>query len=60
MTASLLPLFRPSRVAVVGASSNPDKMGYQIFRNIREAGFAGVRTRGLTGGIATIYLGTKL
>ncbi len=41
MTASLLPLFRPSRVAVVGASSNPDKMGYQILRNIREAGFAG-------------------
>ncbi len=41
MTASLRPLFCPSRVAVIGASSNPDKMGYQIFRNIREAGFAG-------------------
>ncbi len=41
MIASLKPLFRPSRVAVVGASSNPDKMGFQIFRNIRDAGFAG-------------------
>ncbi len=41
MSASLEALFRPSRVAVVGASSNPDKMGFQIFRNIREAGFAG-------------------
>ncbi len=41
MTASLEALFRPSRVAVVGASSNPEKMGFQIFRNIREAGFAG-------------------
>ncbi len=41
MTASLQSLFRPSRVAVIGASSNPGKMGFQIFRNIREAGFAG-------------------
>jgi acetyltransferase len=37
----LSPLFRPSRIAVVGASSNPEKMGFQIFRNIREAGYAG-------------------
>src|SRR5512146_543586 len=41
MTASLNALFRPSRLAVVGASSNPEKMGFQIFRNIRDAGFAG-------------------
>ena len=41
MAAPLSPLFRPSRVAVVGASSNPEKMGFQIFRNIREAGYAG-------------------
>ncbi len=41
MNGSLKPLFCPSRVAVVGASSNPEKMGFQIFRNIREAGFAG-------------------
>ncbi len=38
---SLEPLFRPTRIAVVGASANPDKMGFQIFRNIRDAGFAG-------------------
>ncbi|MBP2677752.1 MAG: hypothetical protein H6Q82_817, partial [Deltaproteobacteria bacterium] len=26
MTSPLSPLFRPSRIAVIGASSNPDKM----------------------------------
>jgi acyl-CoA synthetase (NDP forming) len=41
MSASLQPLFRPSRIAVVGASANPDKMGFQIFRNIRDGGFPG-------------------
>ena len=41
MSGSLSPLFRPQRVAVVGASSNPEKMGFQIFRNIVEAGFRG-------------------
>jgi len=41
MGSPLSPLFRPSRIAVVGASSNPDKMGFQILRNIREAGFPG-------------------
>ena len=41
MTSPLSPLFRPSRIAVIGASSNPDKMGFQVFRNIMEAGYAG-------------------
>jgi acetate---CoA ligase (ADP-forming) len=41
MSTSLQPLFRPNRIAVVGASSNPEKMGFQIFRNIVEAGFQG-------------------
>nr|MDA8121993.1 CoA-binding protein [Deltaproteobacteria bacterium] len=41
MSGSLHPLFRPERVVVVGASSNPEKMGFQIFRNIVEAGYAG-------------------
>lgn len=41
MSGSLSQLFRPERVAVVGASSNPEKMGFQIFRNIVEAGFKG-------------------
>ena len=41
MSGSLSPLFRPETVAVVGASSNPEKMGFQIFRNIVEAGFLG-------------------
>ena len=41
MSGSLAPLFRPERVAVIGASSSPEKMGFQIFRNIVEAGFRG-------------------
>jgi acetyltransferase len=41
MPGSLEPLFRPERVAVIGASSSPEKMGFQIFRNIVEAGFEG-------------------
>jgi acyl-CoA synthetase (NDP forming) len=41
MGSPLSALFRPSRIAVIGASSNPDKMGFQIFRNIRDAGFSG-------------------
>ena len=41
MSGSLDALFRPERVAVVGASSSPEKMGFQIFRNIVEAGFPG-------------------
>jgi acetyltransferase len=41
MSTSLQPLFRPARIAVIGASANPEKKGFQIFRNIREAGFPG-------------------
>lgn len=41
MAPSLEPLFRPARIAVVGASSNPEKMGYQILANILGAGFSG-------------------
>lgn len=41
MTRSLEPLFRPRRVAVIGASSNPEKMGFQIFQNMVNAGFSG-------------------
>jgi len=41
VASPLSPLFRPSRVAVIGASSNPEKMGFQIFRNIKDAGYAG-------------------
>ena len=41
MSDSLQPLFRPDRIAVIGASARPEKMGYQILRNILDAGFAG-------------------
>jgi acyl-CoA synthetase (NDP forming) len=41
MLSALTPLFRPGRIAVIGASANPEKMGFQIFRNILDAGFPG-------------------
>lgn len=41
MSESLRPLFCPERLAVVGASAKPDKLGFQIFRNILDAGFGG-------------------
>ena len=41
MGDSLHALFRPDRIAVIGASARPEKMGYQILRNILDAGFAG-------------------
>ncbi len=41
MSDSLRPLFRPDRIAVIGASAKPEKMGFQILRNILDAGFAG-------------------
>ena len=34
-------LFRPKAVAVVGASTQPEKLGFQVFRNLVEAGFDG-------------------
>lgn len=41
MSGSLEFLFRPRAIAVVGASSNPAKMGFQITKNIVDAGFGG-------------------
>jgi acetate---CoA ligase (ADP-forming) len=41
MSDSLQPLFRPNRLAVIGASAKPGKLGFTIFKNILEAGFEG-------------------
>lgn len=35
-------IFRPHRVAIVGASDQPGKVGYTLLRNMITAGFAGV------------------
>ncbi|MEX2465705.1 MAG: acetate--CoA ligase family protein [Gemmatimonadota bacterium] len=40
-TASLAALFRPSSVAVIGASRDPEKVGHRIFRSILDGGFQG-------------------
>ena len=41
MSDSLRALFRPDRIAVIGASAKPGKLGFTIFKNILEAGFGG-------------------
>src|SRR6266705_1837351 len=41
MSDSLQALFRPNRLAVIGASAKPEKMGFQILKNILDAGFGG-------------------
>lgn len=40
-TKSLDSIFRPSSVAIVGASSNPEKTGHIILKNIIDGGFRG-------------------
>ena len=39
--AALSPLFEPSSVAIIGASQNPDKVGFQILQNLLQSGFKG-------------------
>ncbi len=34
-------LFNPNSVAIVGASSNPEKIGYAVIKNMVESGFSG-------------------
>lgn len=41
MSVPLEPLFRPQSIAVVGASANPDKLGYVLLKNIIDYGFSG-------------------
>ncbi len=41
MSDSLQALFRPNRLAVIGASAKPGKLGFTIFKNILDAGFGG-------------------
>jgi acyl-CoA synthetase (NDP forming) len=38
----LTPLFAPARVAVVGVSRNPAKLGYRLLENVKTSGFGGV------------------
>ena len=40
-TDNLDAVLDPSSVAVIGASTNPDKIGHQILKNIVDAGFSG-------------------
>ena len=37
----LSKVFRPNSVAVIGASANPDKIGFQILQNVIDGGFPG-------------------
>src|SRR3972149_7504123 len=38
---NLSAIFTPKSVAVIGASTSPEKLGFQILKNIRDAGFKG-------------------
>ena len=41
VTASLLPMFFPRAIAVIGASTNPESIGSRLFRNLLRDGFTG-------------------
>ena len=41
VAASILPLFFPQSVAVIGASNNPDSIGGKLFNNLLSTGFTG-------------------
>lgn len=41
MPSSLLPLFRPRGVVVIGASTSPEKLGYGVARNLVQSGYQG-------------------
>ena len=41
VAASILPLFFPRSVAVIGASTDPTSIGGHLFRNILNRGFTG-------------------
>jgi len=40
-TEQLEKVFHPGSIAVVGASTNPDSVGYAVMKNLAEGGFAG-------------------
>lgn len=41
MTHSLSPFFAPKGVAIIGASSNPNKLSFGIFKNLTQYGYKG-------------------
>ncbi|MBT7783409.1 MAG: CoA-binding protein [Anaerolineae bacterium] len=41
MTNSLNPFFHPQGIAIVGASSHPEKLGYGVARNLFKSGYGG-------------------
>jgi len=41
MTSSLTPFFEPRGVAIIGASSSPDKLSYGILKNMTNYGYGG-------------------
>jgi acyl-CoA synthetase (NDP forming) len=41
MGKALKPFLEPKRIAIVGASSTPDRPGYMIIKNLKDFGFGG-------------------
>ena len=40
-SGDIMGLFKPASIAVIGASSDPDKIGYQIVLNLKDGGYKG-------------------
>jgi acyl-CoA synthetase (NDP forming) len=41
MNESLIPFLEPRRIAIIGVSRTPERPGYMIISNLKDAGFAG-------------------
>src|SRR5574341_244969 len=41
MPSSLLPFFSPRGIAILGASTSPEKLGYGVARNLVQSGYSG-------------------
>jgi acetyl coenzyme A synthetase (ADP forming)-like protein len=41
MDSSITPFFQPKGIAVVGASTSPEKLGYGVARNLLQSGYRG-------------------
>lgn len=59
MSHPLEALYKPKSIAVVGASSNPDKLGYVLLKNVIDYGFSGDLFPINPGGCEILGLATK-
>src|SRR5829696_5101802 len=41
MDPTILPFFQPKGIAIIGASTSPEKLGYGVARNLIQSGYSG-------------------